>query len=126
MDVLLDEPGPFDGAAALVVLGALSERDAVLLGKVGQHSAGEAGEGGDLLEGPVFVKVEPGEALCRNGLPGLLPDAAGGPGDALRQRGCRGWMFVENMSDGLDGRTQNLGGVLNRVLAFADKLVQAG
>ncbi len=35
-------------------------------------------------------------------------------------------MLVEGMSDGLDGRAQDLGGVLNGVLAFADKLVQAG
>ncbi|MDO0929605.1 hypothetical protein QQY24_31125 [Streptomyces sp. TG1A-8] len=54
-DVLLDQPVAVDGAAALVVLWAFAERDAVLLGEVGQQSAGEAGEGGDLLEGLVFV-----------------------------------------------------------------------
>ncbi|WP_251022819.1 hypothetical protein [Streptomyces sp. ISL-10] len=126
MDVLLDEPFPVDSAAAPVVLWTLTERDAVVPGEVGQHAAGEAGEGGDLLEGPVFVEVELGEALFRDGLPGLLPDAAGGPGGVLRQRGCGGWVFVEDMTDGLDGRAQDMGGVLNGVLAMADELVQAG
>ena len=49
-NVLLKQPFPFDGAAVSVVLGALPERDAVFLGEIGQQSAGEAGEGGDLLE----------------------------------------------------------------------------
>jgi hypothetical protein len=93
VDVLLDEPVPIDTAATLVVLRALTERDVVLLGEVGQHSAGEADEGGNLLEGPVFVAVELGEALCRDGLPGLLPDAAGGSGGVLRQWGCGGCCF---------------------------------
>ncbi|WP_345667514.1 hypothetical protein [Streptomyces similanensis] len=124
MDVLLHEPVPFDGAAAFVVLWALAEGDAVLLGKVGQHSAGEACEGGDLLERLVFVEVELSESLFRHGLPGLLPDAAGGSGGVLRQRGCGGWVFVEDMPDGLDGCVQDLSGVLNGVLAFSDELVQ--
>ncbi|MFE7368874.1 hypothetical protein [Streptomyces anulatus] len=64
-----------------------------------------------------------GEALCRDALPGLLPDAADGSGDVLRQRGCRGWGFVENMPDGLDGRAQDLGSVLNGVPALSDELV---
>lgn len=95
VDVLLDEPVPFGGAAALVVPRALAERDAVLLGEVGQHSAGEAGEGGDLPEGPVFVEVELSEALCRDGLPGLLPVAlaaffvSGGAGAGCSSRTCR-------------------------------------
>lgn len=43
VDVLLDEPVPIDTAATLVVLKALAEREVLLLGEVGQHSAGEAG-----------------------------------------------------------------------------------
>jgi hypothetical protein len=35
-------------------------------------------------------------------------------------------VFVEDMPDGLDGRAQDLGGVLNGVLTFPDDLVQVG
>jgi hypothetical protein len=48
-DVLLEEPGPFDGHAELAALEA-SDRDVVFAGKIGQQSAGEAGHIGDLLE----------------------------------------------------------------------------
>ena len=74
----------------------------------------------------MFIDVELGEALRRNGLPGLLPDAASGSGSVLRQRGRGGWVFVEDMPDGLDGRAQDPGGMLNGVLTFPDELVRAG
>lgn len=74
----------------------------------------------------MFVWAELGEALCRDTLPGLLSDAAGGSGRVLRQRGCGSWVFVEDMPDNVDGRSQGLGGMRNGVLTFSDELVQTG
>lgn len=75
-NVLIKQPILVDGAAVPAVLAALPERDAVLPGEIGQQSAGEAGEGGDLLEPAVLVEVKAGEDLFRHFLAGCEADAS--------------------------------------------------
>lgn len=124
VNVLFDEPVAVDGSAGLVVLRAVAERDAVLLGEVGQYSAGEAGKGGDLLQRAVFVEVEAGERLFRHFLSGCEANVSCGSGYGLRRWKCGGGLCVQGESDGFDAGAEDLGSVADGIPALPDKLVQ--